>query len=377
MAKDKKLLFVVAEDWYFCSHRLSLAIAAKRQGYEVSVATRVHDHAAVIEAAGIILIPLTDMKRSSVNVLSEIRSIFELVKIYRRERPDIVHQVALKPVLYGSIAARIVAVPGVINALGGLGFVFASKRLFARVLRPFVIKIFRFFLDRQNGRLIVQNQDDWDTLSISKICSPLRMRLIRGAGVNLEQYDTSQTKNDMPIVMLASRMLWDKGVGEFVAAARILKEKNIDARFVLVGDTDEENPTAISRVQMAEWNDSKVIEWWGYRSDMPETLAQSEIVCLPSYYEGLPKVLLEAMASARPIVTTDTRGCRELVYGDQNGVLVPVRNAEALANALEMLLSNRDLARRMGLAGRLIVEKEFGMEKIAEETLDVYRELSH
>jgi len=375
MPKAKKLLFVVAEDWYFCSHRLSLAIAAKSQGYEVSVATRVHEHASSIEDAGIKLIPLIKMRRSSTNVLKEMSSIIELIKIYRDERPDIVHQVALKPVLYGSIAARITGVPRVVSALGGLGFVFSSKKLFARVLRPVVTNVFRFFLDRPNSRLIVQNEDDLNTLNTARICSPARMRLIRGAGVDLDLYETNQVNSDVPIVMLASRMLWDKGIGEFVEAARMLKAKKLAARFVLVGDTDKENPTAISPAQMKEWNDSNVIEWWGYRKDMPAILKQAEIVCLPSYYEGLPKVLLEAMASARPIITTDTCGCRDLVRDEENGLLVPLRDAKALAHAIEALLVDRIVARKMGIAGRAIVEKEFGMKKIADETLNVYREL--
>jgi len=372
----QKLLFVVTEDWYFISHRLPLAIAAREKGYEVVVATRVDRHGPAIEEAGLRLIPLKRLRRASLNPFRELSALMELAAIYRRERPALVHHVALKPVVYGSLAARVADVPGTVNALAGLGFVFSSRRLFARFLRPLLILIFRLLLNSQSGRLIVQNRDDLRVLTEKGVVSPAYIRLIRGAGVDLDRFKVKPLGDGKPLVVLASRMLWDKGVGEFVGAARRLKGQGMEARFVLVGDTDTENPTAISRQQLAQWQAEGVVEWWGHREDMPEVLSQAQVVCLPSFYgEGIPKVLIEAMACARPIITTDMPGCRELVREGENGYVVPPRDVDALAAALLQLLQDHAVCVRMGMAGRRIAEAEFSVHRIVSETLDVYREL--
>lgn len=375
-ANRKKLLFLVAEDWYFCSHRLPLAVAAQRCGYEVVVATRVGRHGAVIEGSGLQLVPLVRLKRSSLNPFSEILAILELASIYRRERPSLVHHVALKPVVYGTLAARLAGVPGTVNALAGLGFVFSSRKFFARSLRPLLILVFRLLLGSSRGRLIVQNSADLATIAQKGIVPSERIRLIRSAGVDLEHYAPRPIGEGVPLVMLAARMLWDKGVGEFVEAARALKDKGVAARFVLVGDTDTENPAAIPREQLAKWHADGIIEWWGYRDDMPQVLSQAQVVCLPSFYgEGIPKVLVEAMACGRPIVTTDMPGCRDLVKEGKNGALVPPRDADALAAALTTLLADRAACTKMGLAGRQMAEAEFSVHRIISETLAVYGEL--
>lgn len=372
----QKLLFVVTEDWYFVSHRLPLAIAAREAGYEVVVATRVARHGLAIERAGLRLIPLKCLRRASLNPFQELSAVMELVAIYRHEHPTLVHHVALKPVIYGSIAAWVAGVPGMVNALAGLGFVFSSRTIFAQVLRPMLVLIFRLLLNNPSGRVIAQNRDDLRVLTEKNIVSPGYVRLIRSAGVDLDRYSARPLGEGMPLAILASRMLWDKGVGEFVGAARRLKGQGIEARFILVGDTDAENPTAISRQQLAEWQAEGVVEWWGYREDMPEVLAQAQVVCLPSFYgEGIPKVLIEAMACARPIITTDTPGCRELVREDENGYIVPPRDINALACSLARLLKNHAACASMGMVGRQITEAEFSVYCIISETLDVYREL--
>ncbi|CAL1239095.1 glycosyltransferase family 4 protein [Candidatus Methylocalor cossyra] len=369
-----KILFFVTEDWYFCSHRLPLAVAAKQAGYEVAVATRVRAHGQAILAAGLRLIPL-ELSRGGRNPLTEWLTVWRLFRVYRRERPDLVHHVALKPVLYGSLAARLAGVPRVVNALTGLGHIFAESNR-AGLLRWAVKGAIRKLLGGRRSRVIVQNPDDLRRLSAAAALDPKAVALIRGAGVDLAQFRPHREPEGPPVVVLAARMLWDKGVGEFVAAATQLTQQGIVARFVLVGDADHENHSAIPTRQLETWKAQGPVDWWGRREDMPAVFAACHIVCLPSYYgEGVPKVLLEAAAAGRPIVTTDMPGCREVVRDGDNGFLVPPKNVSALAAALARLLENPPLRARMGRRGREIAEAEFGVERVIEATLAVYRGL--
>jgi len=371
-----KFLFIVTEDWYFCSHRLPLAIALKKAGHEVVVATRLGDHKRVIQESGIRAVPLEYMRRSSLNLFRELAAFIELLFILHRERPDLVHLVALKPVIYGSLAAKLVGIPSRVNALGGLGFIFSSNRLLARLLRPIILRLFRFFFNDPCSRLILQNQDDLILVTERAEVDQRGVRLIRSAGVDLDQYKALDIPSGIPLIMLASRMLWDKGVGEFVEAARTLHAQGIHARFALVGEPDEENPSSVSRAQLQEWNESGLVEWWGFRKDMPKVLSQASVVCLPSYYgEGVPKVLIEAMACGRPIVTTDMPGCRDLVQSSKNGLLVRPKDTIELAERLATLVVNRSLCEKMGVEGRRIVEKEFSLKRVTQETMSVYEEL--
>lgn len=369
----KRLLYFVSEDWYFCSHRLPLAVAAKARGFDVTVVTRVHSHGAVIREHGLNLIPI-DLDRRSFNPWREFATIAALTRAYRGVRPDIVHHVALKPVLYGSLAAILSRTPAVVNALAGLGYLFSSSQWKARLLRPAVTAVFRLLLKRGGPWVILQNPDDRDTLLQNGALLPERCVLIRGSGVDTEAFCASQEPSGRPIVVLASRMLWDKGIAEFVAAARMLREQGVDARFVLVGERDPANPAAIPEPVLLEWQSSGAVEWRGHREDMPHVFAESSIVCLPSYREGLPKVLLEAAASGRPLVGTDVPGVREIVRHNQNGLLVPPRDSPALAGALRQLIENRELRLSMGRRGREIVVDEFSIERVIAASMRLYEE---
>lgn len=373
----KKLIFFVSEDWYFCSHRLPLAIAAKKAGYNVTVITRVNECGNIIEQAGLKLVPL-NLKRRSTNVFSEMYLLIQLYKIYQNEKPDIVHHIALKPVLYGSMIALLTKVPRVVNALAGLGFLFSSRTYKALLMRPIISILFRLLLNRKNTRVILQNPDDVSLMCNKKIIFKSNVSLIRGSGVDTEIYKYHKEKLESPIVLLASRLLWDKGIKEFVEAARILKDKGIDARFVLVGEGDIENPSVVPIKQLQCWANEGVIEWWGREDDMPSILAQAHIVCLPSFYgEGVPKVLIEAASCGRPIVTTNTPGCKEIVKHNVNGFLVPIRESYAVAEAIGTLINSPDLRSKMGLKGRMLVKTEFSLEQVNQETLSVYRDLFH
>jgi glycosyltransferase involved in cell wall biosynthesis len=368
-----RLLFVVTEDWYFCSHRLPLARAAIEAGFDVTVATRVAAHSDLIRAAGVRVIPL-GWRRRSTNPIRELMAVGELRRVMAVERPDIVHNVAMKPVLYGSIAARLARVPRVLNALAGMGYIFTSRDLRARLLRPTVKLAFRAILDRPGSRLILQNPDDRALFVSSGLVSAERVVLIRGSGVDTAMFAATAEPAGVPIVMLASRMLRDKGVLEFVEAARRLQREGVMARFVLVGEPDPENPASLSSPVLRQLA-TDAVEWWGPQTDMPGTLAQASLVCLPSYREGLPKVLLEAASCARAIVATDVPGCREVVRDGDNGLLVPARDANALAAALRALIDAPEERRAMGVRGRRIVETEFALERTLAETVAVYRDL--
>jgi len=301
-------------------------------------------------------------------------AVAELAGVVRRWRPDIVHLVALKPVLYGALAARLGGAAVRVNALAGLGFVFVQGRALARLLRPLIKLAFRWTLGGERAVTIVQNPDDRELLVRERLVDGSHIRLIRGSGVDLDRFKASDLPPGRPMVLLMSRMLWDKGVGEFVDAARTAEERGADARFVLVGDPDPENPAAIPHETLQRWSDSGVVEWWGQRSDAPALLAQARVVVLPSYREGLPKVLLEAAASGRPMIATDVPGCREVVEPGVTGQLVPARDAAGLAEAMLGLLADPERCRQMGTQARRLAEREFGVEAVVSRTLAVYRE---
>lgn len=366
-----KLLFFVTEDWYFVSHRLQLAIAAQRAGYRVSVVTRVREHGDAILMAGLKLIPF-EISRSGFNPVTELWALIRLILLYRRERPDIVHHVAMKPVLYGTIAARVFGTPRVINALAGMGWLFTSSTWLAQALKSLVRLGLRRLL--RYGIALVQNPDDVQLLvhlGVSESC----IRRIAGSGVDLHCFVVRPEPDGIPVVVLSARLLWEKGVGEFVAASQLLRRRDIVARFVLAGIPDATNPSCVSFADINSWVQAGIVEHMGWVTDMPRFLAMSHIVCLPSYREGLPKCLVEAAAAGRPIVTTDVPGCREVVHDGDNGLLVPSRDVEALAQALARLIKNPALRRRMGARGRIRAEREFSLETVIQQTLALYAEV--
>jgi len=372
--RRKKIIFLIAEDWYFWSHRLPLARAARRNGYDVIIATRVSRHAQDILDEGFRLAPL-QLCRESYSPFKELRAIIELRRLYGKERPDVVHQVALKPVLYGSIAALGRRNIRIINALAGLGYLVASSSLKARLLRIPVWGAFAFFLKRSGSKVIFQNDEDRNAITTRLKVPIANTVLIRGAGVNLEAFRPAQEPAGVPIVLLASRMLWNKGVREFVEAARSLRKQGIKARFVLVGDPDKASPSGIPRQQLTAWHKEGDVEWWGRREEMVSVYQEATIVCLPSHGgEGVPKSLLEAAACGRAIVTTNVPGCRDVVRNNVNGLLVPPKTVTELANAIRKLLEDPIERSRMGVAGRDIVSREFSEKSVVKNTLFLYED---
>lgn len=362
-----KLIFLVSEDWYFVSHRLHLASRAVAQGVEVVICTRKGDQSKLIEDAGVTVIPF-QQERRGLSPLGLLREAWRLSRIYRREKPDVVHHVALRPVVVGEIAAWLAGVRSRVSAINGLGHLFTEDKptLARRVLE----RILPLLLSR--SYIIVQNRDDAAALTSMGVKAK-RIHVIAGSGVDTEQFKPQpRTSGAAPVVLLSSRMLWDKGIGEFVEAARMLSGSG--ARFVLVGRVDEGNPSSISEQQLQAWVTEGIVEWWGHRSDMPRCLNEADIVCLPSYREGLPKALLEAMACGKPCVATDVPGCRDAVRHEENGLLVRAKDAQNLSSALATLLSDANMRQRMGENGRIRALNEFAIPSISDQTFQVYRE---
>lgn len=370
----RRILFFVTEDWFFCSHFLDRAVAAKSAGYDVVVLTRVTDHGGQIRSSGLALRPII-FDRHGMNPFRELRTISAAWFAYRELQPDLVHHFGLKPVLYGTIAAWFAGIARIVNAPVGMGFVFASERLFARILRPALRFAMHGLLNPKGSRVVFENRDDLHAFVNSGIVRAGDVVLVRGAGVDLEAFRPAPESAGTPKVVLVARMLWDKGVGEFVDAARLLKGRGVAARMLLVGAPDAGNPSAVPAMQLEAWRREGVVEPLGQRSDIAEILADAHIACLPSYREGLPKALLEALAAGRPIVTTDVPGCREVVIDGENGFLVPPRDPVALADALEKLIVDAGLRRRFGERSRALAEAEFGTERVNAATLALYREM--
>jgi|TARA_A100001391_G_scaffold205463_1_gene207460 glycosyltransferase involved in cell wall biosynthesis len=374
--KKTKLIFLITEDWFFCSHFIDRAKAALEAGYDVSVITNVTNLGNQIAETGIRIIPL-NMDRRSINPLSTAKTLIKLIRIYAKERPDIVHHVALKPILLGGVAAILTKLKSVVNAVVGGGYTFTSNKLSARLLRYPVTVGLRLTMNRKTCCTIFENPDDLAFFVESGIVKQQNTRLIRGSGVDLLKHRMASFSTEVPTVVMAARLLWDKGLGELVEAAEILKaQKNLNVRFIVYGNHDPDNRSAVSKGVLESWKKDGFVEFPGFCDDITEALAESTIACLPSYREGLPKFLLEAMATGLPCVTTDVPGCREAVTHQTNGLLVPSKDPQALANALEILLENPKLCKSMGQAGRLRVEREFSNEKVIEETFTVYDELN-
>jgi len=368
-----KILYFVSEDWYFCSHRIPIARDVKKNGFEVVVVTNVDKHEKIIIDEGFRLIPIK-LNRRGKNPLKELNIIFNLIKIYKKEKPDIVHNVALKPIVYGSIAALFAAKSYVVNAFAGMGYIFTGNDLRHTALKKFFLTFYKLIFLSHRSIGLFQNSEDQTFLLENNIISARKSFLVKGSGVNLQKFSFKKEPEDSSIkLVIASRMLWDKGIGELVEASKILHKKNIKFKTILVGLPDPHNPESIDSEILEEWNKLPFIEYLGFRNDVSDIITKSNIVILPSYREGLPKFLLEGAACGRAIVTTDVPGCRDVVRNNVNGFLVQPKNILQLADALEKLINDKTLRLKFGQAGRKIVENEFSEEIVVEKTLNLYK----
>lgn len=366
--EGKKLLFVVNVDSFMVSHRLPIAIAAIAAGWEVHIACALTSQLDVLKKHGLIVHELPFSRRGT-NLYEEGKVFLSLFKLMRRIRPDVVHLITIKPVLYGGVIARLCRLPAVVVSISGLGYVFIANGFKAKLRRSLVLLGYRLALAHKRISVIFQNNDDKNTLA--NIVLNENSILIKGSGVDLDEYNYVPEPCDVPVVMLLARLLRDKGVVEFVSAAEILKKKGIKARFLLVGDSDA-NPTSIQPAEIRNWVDLGIVEWLGHRSDVIELLKNSNLVVLPSYREGLPKALIEAAACGRAVVTTDVPGCRDAIDAGVTGLLIPVKNVMELASAMEKLLINADLRQQMGRNGRNFAERTFSIDSVVNIHLNIY-----
>lgn len=371
---NKKLLFVVNVDWAFLLNRLPIAVEAKRVGYDVHVATCITNKLEELISYGFTVHPLP-MQRGQAGIIREVFAFLRILLLFLKIRPDIVHLVTIKPVLFGGISARLVGLKAVVAAVPGLGSVFLSTGFKAAVRRYLVGFLYSISLNNKNMRVIFQNKDDCSVLKEIAGIDDTRISLIRGSGVDLRLFSNSGLPDGIPAVILVARLISEKGVREFVEAARIIKGRNIEARFCLVGEPDPLNPSGISEGELSEWEKEGVVELFGNRDDMHLVYRLATIVVLPSYREGLPKVLIEAAACGRPVITTDVPGCRDAIENGVTGLLVPVRDPVLLAEKIELLLSDRDRCLRFGNAGRVLAENEFDIRSVVQKHLDIYEEL--
>jgi glycosyltransferase involved in cell wall biosynthesis len=379
----KRLLFVVNEAFFFLAHRMPAARAAKQLGYEIHLAAP-PDHAwappdfdvATFADHGIHFHPIP-LSRRGTNPFVEMRTVFAINRLCRELDPEIIHGLTIKPILYGGLVARWRHIAGAVFSITGLGKVFSSRGPRIAIIRTLVTFGYRFAFAHRNAAILVENSEDGATLVQLGSCAPEQICVTNGTGVPLDEFvPIPESVTDRPIVVLAARLIWDKGVGEFAEAARILMANGTPCRMVLVGDTKSENTDSVSEADLKSWQAEGILEWWGLRDDMPLVFGMANVVCLPTKYgEGIPRSLIEAAACQRAIVTTNAPGCREIVDDGENGILVPLADGKALATAIEKLVRDPSLRAKMGRKGRAMAEAQFSVESVQSKTLVAYSKI--
>jgi glycosyltransferase involved in cell wall biosynthesis len=376
MKNPKTLIFFVFPIKFFLSHRLPIAQRAIKLGYKVHLVSTLGKEEKILKKEGIIFHPIK-ITRSKANPLQELKTICTIFKLYKELKPDIVHHITIKPILYGTLAARLAGINSIVNAFSGLGHVFTAKGFKISAIRTLVKLAYRIILKHRNLVSIVQNHDDMKYLQTNAIISKDQTILIKGSGVDLNEFKYTQEPNGIPVVIFPARLLKDKGVIEFIDAAKILKKQKIELEMVLVGDTDQGNPSSIFQEELNYWVNEKIVSHWGFCNNMPKTLSKANIVCLPSYREGIPKSLMEACATGRAIITTDVPGCREMIDKDQpNGILIPSRNSKKLAAAIQILIKDNNIRKTYSINSRLMAEREFSIDLVVKKTIKIYEKLT-
>ncbi|MDR5836667.1 glycosyltransferase family 4 protein [Caballeronia sp. LZ034LL] len=375
----RKVVLFANTDWYLYNFRRSLAERLRQDGYEVVLLSPPGDCGGKLQALGFRWQAIP-MQRRSLNPLRELTLLAWLVRFLQKEKPALLHAFTIKSAVYGSVASKLAGVPARINAVAGMGYVFTSRDRKARVLKPVVRQLMRLALNGNGSALILQNPDDATLFKEANIVSDSAIRLIKGSGVDCSRFNArtrSDTTSNEPLrVLLAARLLWDKGLAEYIAAVRTLAGEGRTIKFILAGSPDEGNPTSVPKQTVEGWVKEGLVEWRGHVWDMPALLSEVDVVVLPSYREGLPKTLIEAAACALPLVTTDVPGCREVVSKNgEDGLRVPVRDSVALTDAIRLLDDDRALCRKLGNAARARALSEFDENIVINKTLLVYNEL--
>lgn len=374
-SNQKRILFVVNTPWFFLSHRLPLATAAKSLGYDVHIATSGGPEINKIMKEGFVhhIVPF---KRSTVTLFSNVIILFSLIKLFRSVKPDIIHLVTIKPVIFGGIAARIIGINSVVAAISGLGTVFIDDSPMGSFRRFIIMKLYKAAFKQKRCIVIFQNHADRKIFLDKDLISPSDIRVIRGSGVKISDYPYIAEPGSSIRVVMAARLLKDKGIYEFIEAAKLVKACNNKIIFCLLGEPDPENKSSISQSAFDQLKIDGSVEIFGYCDDIAHQYAKANIVCLPSYREGLPKSLIEAAACGRAVVTTDVPGCRDAIIPGETGLLCSVKDPASLASAIQTLIDNPHKRHQMGKAGRNLAESEFAIERIIEQHIDIYKDLA-
>jgi len=369
-----RVMFVITEDWALITHRLHLVKNAISDGHQIAVVARQSCYRDELQALGVHFYDWT-LFRGSLNIFRELRSAWQLKSYIEKFNPELIHAVALKPVIYSGLISKIFKNVQLVAALGGIGFVFTSHKLKARILRGPIRLTLKFILKNPKSNLILQNKDNIKTFEDLGIVESDKTILVKGSGVEIKKFYPSPLPKGIPLVILPARLLRDKGVYEFVEVASRIKSRGFKCRFILVGDVDTDNPESIVIEQIKKWVKLKVVEHWGRIDSMVNVYKQATVVCLPSYAEGLPKALLEAASCGRPLVSFDVPGCREIVKHDFNGKLVQLHDINELENSVTELLLDPKKCQIMGQNGRKLVEAEFSDTLVNSKIFDVWKEM--
>jgi len=362
----KKLLFVINHMDWFWSHRLPLAVGAQDVGWDVQVCAHGAEHDEKLAASGFTGIALS---------LSLFKIIRDVKRVLDTEKPDLVHVITLKFAFLAGLASRFCKDIKIVHTLAGLGYLFSGEGFKPKMLRTLVGPFLKFALKHPNAAIIFQNPDDMALMVKRGFVREEQCHLIRGSGVDLKQFPhMPEPQNGKPVVVMPTRLVHDKGVAMFIEAAKIAAENGVDAAFKIAGGAVTNNPLGISDNEMRTMIEGSPVEWLGRISDMPALYAQANLIVYPSYYgEGVPKVLLESAATGRAIITTDHAGCREAVDDGTTGILVPIKDAEATAQAIATLIQNATLREKMGHAARDFVAQYYDVQSVVKRTLDVYQ----
>lgn len=374
-----KIILLANTDWYLYNFRRALAQELQNKGHEVLLLSPDGPYGKKLCALGLYWQPVP-LNRSSINPMRELWFINWLRNFILTEDVDLVHGFTIKCAIYGSLAARFAGDRSRISAVAGMGYIFTSQALRARLLRLPTLLTMRCTMGGKNSRLILQNSHDVSVFHRNAIIRKDRIRLIRGSGVNCRQFSgcAERLPGESMRVLLAARLLWDKGIAEYVEASRQLQAAGKDIHFLLAGTPDPGNPDSIPEQQVIQWQQQGLIQWLGHVDDMPTLLSSIHVMALPTVYgEGVPRSLIEGAASGLALIATDSPGCSELIEHEKNGLLVPLHNnVDALVYAIARLESDPRLARRLGAAAQKKARREFDEGDVITQTLAVYQELT-
>lgn len=367
----RKILYVINVDWFFISHFLPIGLEGLKKGYNVHIACGITDKKEYLENLGFIIHPLS-ITRSGTSIKNEIKTIVEIYKVIKFIKPNILEFFTIKPVLYGGIVSKFLSIPKKIFYITGLGYVFIAKGLKGFIVKNLVKILYKLAISGKDNSIITENIYDKGLINSLNAINDNQIKIIRGAGVDLSKYSYIEENNENIKVSIACRLLKDKGVFEYIEAAKILKQKLPNVEFELYGDIDIHNPASLTNDDIEKIKKDAFVKVHGFSSDIAKVFSGANIVVLPSYREGLPKVLIEAAACGRAVVTTDVPGCRDAIEPNITGLLCKVKDAQSLSEQIEKLILNNELRNNMGKAGRELAEKEFDIKKVVEKHFEIY-----